>query len=224
MRAMLLATALATLGFATAANAATSWTDWTSGTVGSGSSGSASGTLGGVGVSYAGEMQCLNCYASNWSPASTWEGGPVTNAPPDNSGIRLIGGPYGGATDTITFSSPVSDPVIAIVSLGQGGITAEFDFTTSDFSLAGGGASSTWGGQPLTSAGDIVYGSEGNGLVVFHGTYSSISWTNPVAENYYAFTVGSAVPEPSTWAMMGLGFAGLAFAGFRSRRTTTTTA
>jgi PEP-CTERM motif len=29
----------------------------------------------------------------------------------------------------------------------------------------------------------------------------------------------SAVPEPSTWAMMGLGFAGLAFAGYRARRT-----
>jgi hypothetical protein len=28
----------------------------------------------------------------------------------------------------------------------------------------------------------------------------------------------AAVPEPSTWAMMGLGFAGLAFAGFRRRR------
>ncbi len=26
------------------------------------------------------------------------------------------------------------------------------------------------------------------------------------------------VPEPSTWAMLGLGFAGLAFAGYRSRR------
>lgn len=28
----------------------------------------------------------------------------------------------------------------------------------------------------------------------------------------------SAVPEPSTWAMLGLGFAGLAFAGFHSRK------
>jgi PEP-CTERM motif len=28
----------------------------------------------------------------------------------------------------------------------------------------------------------------------------------------------SAAPEPSTWAMMGLGFAGLAFAGYRTRR------
>ena len=32
-----------------------------------------------------------------------------------------------------------------------------------------------------------------------------------------AFATG--VPEPSTWAMMGLGFAGLAFAGYRARRT-----
>ena len=39
------------------------------------------------------------------------------------------------------------------------------------------------------------------------GSYPGITatWTNNV-------------PEPSTWAMMGLGFAGLAFAGYRSRR------
>ena len=29
----------------------------------------------------------------------------------------------------------------------------------------------------------------------------------------------TAIPEASTWAMMGLGFAGLAFAGYRTRRT-----
>ena len=28
----------------------------------------------------------------------------------------------------------------------------------------------------------------------------------------------TTVPEPSTWVMMGLGFAGLAFAGYRARR------
>jgi hypothetical protein len=31
-------------------------------------------------------------------------------------------------------------------------------------------------------------------------------------------------PEPSTWAMMALGFAGLAFAGYRARRATTSIA
>jgi len=208
------ALAAAALGSMTTANATTVWTDWTFGTVDS-VSGTASGLMGGIAVSYTGEMQCLNCYASNWSPSSTWEGGPVTNAPPDNSGIQLFGS-Y-GATDTVSFSSPVTNPVLAIVSLGQGGLSASFNFG-GPFVLLGGGPSSTWGGQALTSSGDIVYGAEGNGLVLFSGTYSSITWTNPTYENYYAVTVGSAVPEPSTWVMMVLGFAGLGFAGYRKTK------
>ena len=32
------------------------------------------------------------------------------------------------------------------------------------------------------------------------------------------FVVGGVVPEPSTWAMMLLGFAGLGFAGYRASR------
>jgi hypothetical protein len=34
-----------------------------------------------------------------------------------------------------------------------------------------------------------------------------------------AFSQTTAIPEPSTWAMMLLGFAGLGYAGFRTRRT-----
>jgi hypothetical protein len=34
----------------------------------------------------------------------------------------------------------------------------------------------------------------------------------------FEFTTSSSIPEPSTWAMMALGFAGLAFAGWRSQR------
>ena len=34
----------------------------------------------------------------------------------------------------------------------------------------------------------------------------------------FDFAIGGAVPEPSTWAMMLLGFAGLGFAGHRSTR------
>ena len=59
-----------------------------------------------------------------------------------------------------------------------------------------------------------VSGFEGNGSVAFLGKFSSISFTTPEYESWYAFTVGSAVPEPSTWAMMMLGFAGLGYAGF----------
>ena len=39
-------------------------------------------------------------------------------------------------------------------------------------------------------------------------------------DDQFVFTnVSSGVPEPSTWAMMGLGFAALGFAGFRARKT-----
>ncbi len=34
----------------------------------------------------------------------------------------------------------------------------------------------------------------------------------------FDLAVGGAVPEPSTWAMMLVGFAGLGFAGYRSAR------
>jgi hypothetical protein len=39
---------------------------------------------------------------------------------------------------------------------------------------------------------------EGNGVVTLLGTCSSISFTTPKYQNRYAFTVGAAVPEPST--------------------------
>lgn len=172
--------------------------------------------MGSVSVTYAGENDCLNCNSSNWSPATTWQGGPVTNAPPDNSGIRLIGG-NSDLVDTLTFSAPVLNPVLAIVSLGQAGTPASFHFDTSSFTLFGGGPSSNWGGGPLSFTGNVVFGAEGNGLVMFNGLVSEISWTNPQSENFYAFTVGEvgAVPEPSTWLMMIAGFLGLGFLACR---------
>jgi hypothetical protein len=36
----------------------------------------------------------------------------------------------------------------------------------------------------------------------------------------WSLTAPGAVPEPATWAMMGIGFAGLAFAGYRARKRT----
>jgi hypothetical protein len=56
---------------------------------------------------------------------------------------------------------------------------------------------------------------EGNGVVQFMGTFSSISWTNTF-ENFYAFQVGvNAVPEPESYAML---LAGLGLLGFTARR------
>jgi hypothetical protein len=42
---------------------------------------------------------------------------------------------------------------------------------------------------------------------------------NPSGLNVEFTSASSGVPEPSTWAMMVLGFAGLGFAGYRKAKT-----
>ena len=55
----------------------------------------------------------------SWNPAATWIGGVVGNGPPAGAtSIHMEGGPNSGV-ETITFSGPVANPVLAIWSLGS---------------------------------------------------------------------------------------------------------
>jgi hypothetical protein len=55
------------------------------------------------------------------------------------------------------------------------------------------------------------------GTYVFSWNSSVDSYVvGPAADDSITIQVGSAVPEPSTWAMMLIGFAGLGFAGYRA--------
>jgi hypothetical protein len=216
MKIKVLALAAAALAFAAPASAANvAWTLWHPDSVFTGlTGGQVSGTVGGVGVTYSGEVNDLNTNYPSWTPNSTWEGGDVSNAPPAGNGAIKITGGDGTGIDTITFDQAVVNPVIAIWSLGQGGGPASFDFDvkSNQLALLGGGPSAEYNGQALTLLGSTVSGVEGNGLVQFYGTFNSISFTTPLHEYYYDFTVGVAgggVPEPASWAMMLIGFFGL---------------
>ena len=83
---------------------------------------------------------------------------------------------------------------------------------------------------PGTGTGDYIFNGVAAGFST--PTFSYLSGPNYTQVTTYdptfpgdgtgpalSFTlVGSAVPEPSTWAMMLLGFAGLGFAGYRSTK------
>jgi hypothetical protein len=214
-----LALVAATLAASSLANAATiDWNTWTSN-----SAGSISTTSGPISVTYGGEMSGWVANYPSWGPSATFADGTiVANAPVAANGIvQLLGG--GGAAavvDTVTFSQAVVNPVFSIWSLGQGGDTASFNFIGATPVLVAGGGSAEYGGSSITVSGNEVLGTEGDGTVQFIGTFTSISWTNPTAENWYGFDVGvagvaAAVPEPGS---LGLLLAGLTVTGLALRR------
>jgi hypothetical protein len=218
------AIALATIGSANASMI--DWATWTQNSTGYPSGGAATGTTAaGVTIGYSGELLQVVANYPSWTPSTSYVGGTVGNAPLASGGIlQLQGGDTTHSTatsdtiDTITFSHAVINPVLAIWSLGQGGVNASFNFINAPFTIQAGGPSAEYSGNSITSGGDTVFGVEGNGTIQFNGTYTSISWTNPVYEYWYGFTVGvSAVPEPNTWIMMILGFSGLAFMTYRRK-------
>lgn len=206
--------AAATVATAPAEAAAITWVDWTGSSLGV-TTGSASGFAGAISVNYSGELRNLLSGYPSYQPTSTWAGGLVGNAPNPHQIIQLFGGDQ-TRTDTVTFSKPVRDPVFAIWSLGQSASAAEFAFNATPV-LDAGGPSAEYGGNGLSVSGNTVLGLEGNGSLHLNGNYSSISFTTPIYENWYGFTVGTPVPEPASLAVLGAGLLGLAAVRRRKR-------
>jgi hypothetical protein len=134
----------------------------------------------------------------------------VAGFSPGNNGYVIVGLTvfnYTGAVVEYTIPTTGFYYVAAVGALGGPG-------------FVGGGYGAGVGGSVLLDAGtelDIVVGGAGvNNLINFYnggGGGGSFVW-DPVA-----IPVQPA-PEPSTWAMMLLGFAGLGCAGWRARRQT----
>lgn len=151
-----------------------------------------------------------------------WGGSPsafvsanVPSLPPTDTRIALAG--WGTATQTLTFSAPVSNLVLIIGSLGSPGTPATWTFNQSVDVLSG--------NLVLSQDSRQITGQEANGVVQFIGRFNTFSWSVSAPEMYAAWNLGvtsadapSAVPEPSTWLATSLLAAGAAFVRLRRRR------
>ena len=198
------------------------WTDWTSATVGTPGSASGSITFPGpfnIGVTYSGEVASTTQTSGgtnywNSAPSVYTDPGTVDNGPTNSDIITLD---RSSSLNTITFSSPVVDPVMAFLSLGRDPavwgpnyiVRYEFD---APFTVLNYGPNNIWAGVgTLTDIGsNTLEGIEGNGIIQFSGTFSSISWSNSPNEYWHGFTVGAPVPEPGTMLLLGSELIGLA--------------
>ena len=73
-------------------------------------------------------------------------------------------------------------------------------------------------GTVILPLGDDRTSTTKKGVTIFTDNFVDTSWTNTAFVNVRLDRPMVPVPEPSTWAMMLLGFAGLSFAGYRASR------
>jgi hypothetical protein len=130
----------------------------------------------------------INTGTDYWTPESTYaDGSIVDHGPTLKDIIALVGG--GATVHALTFSQPVVNPVMGIVSLGRPSYSVTYDFDAS-FDIITNGPGS-FGNGPLNALpGQVLEGREGHGTILFQGTFSAIHWTIPTAEYWHGFTVG----------------------------------
>lgn len=196
---------------------AVSWTDWDASSIVSGSSGYGSGVIslgtGNVGVTLTGlvgNFENGDYYYNNGATGGTSPSGTYGGLTPSDL-IRE----WGSGWVTLTFSQPVVDPYIALISVGQPGFFVNYAFQNlqNGIDVASYG-SNYWGYGGYAVNGDTFSGREYNGILELEGTYNSITFEISPNENWHGFNVGvesaaAPVPEPSTMILLGCGLLAL---------------
>jgi hypothetical protein len=130
-----------------------------------------------------------------------------------------------GQSETFTFGYAAEDVGVYIGSLDdENSLTLNFkgggSTTYTGDQLAGVSGAST----PLCSGDCTIYGTLTNGRWTFTDSSRDIvgitisEGTTVPSNSFEIAQITTSVPEPSAWAMMMLGFAGLGFAGYRTSR------
>ena len=119
--------------------------------------------------------------------------GAISTALPDKAYATTL---IGGASNVADALLGPGDEIFGASILGGFDVSSTFDFSF---------------------RGDLILGDISDDSVINLGFMGpNIDLT--ISDEFGIFVIGGAVPEPSTWAMMLLGFAGLGFAGYRRAR------
>ena len=239
MRKLLCATALASISVATAANAAS----WTFGNLvitqisaenpsafNDDSAGTQTGNSTVCDFAYCGAIQFTtdSSVVQGTSGSAAAPAGDATNYLYGVNGINPWG--YNGAE--VLFNPALGSPYPNSFNIFWGSIDAlttstgstRYDNTLSVYVLGGSGPDTVTGSQ-LVAAG--VFGVDGLGsqssagdnqwFNIWDTAGPIVFFTASSTQNSFEFDMGSAVPEPATWAMLVIGFAGLGYAATRRR-------
>lgn len=185
------------------------WVNWTSATPGS--SGSAVGSMSfgatSVGVNLSGNF---NNFVNGSAYYASYPATYANLSPSDLLQEWTTG------TVNLTFSQPVADLYLALVSVGSAGAPVTYGFDR-PFTVVSSGPN-FWGYTGYSTSGNSFTGREYNGILKFAGTHSSLSFNIDRPENWHGFNAGAVaavVPEPGTYALL---LTGLGLAGFAARR------
>jgi hypothetical protein len=215
MRRTLLVAALALTALAPATARAQSWTRWTAFTRTAGLD-TARGymTFGSQTVNVLWTGKAYDALLNN-ANGNYWQ---IPNAPYNQPGVSapdvadMIQFSV-ATTASLTFSSPVDNLLMAVLSVGNPftAVSYAFDrpFTllTPTNTCVGG-----WCGWATGSGTSTLTAAEGHGLLLFSGSNANLTWSVDPQETWHGFTVGAmdvtnTVPEPATWALFGTGLA-----------------
>jgi hypothetical protein len=147
-------------------------------------------------------------------------------------GAAILGANYasngGGESDIYTATSTIDfvyggDLTLGLIGDQQSGFTGGAGFESIEFTVLAG--ATTILNQTFSSlaAADSFFDDQVINLGSSYGPGVDLTFTYTLAADGPGgygldFVVGGAVPEPSTWAMTLVGFAGLGFAGYRARK------